>query len=539
MRSERILPGKPESRTINPDEALLAGCTALMPEWAGFSGLSFGLPAAAFNCKKEFLFLLSFLILCLSLLPGGTAGAAEAGTGSVPVYVIPVNGDVEPAMAAYIERAVLEAGNDTEAIIVLEIDTFGGRVDSALKIVDTMTGINGPRTIAFVKNKAISAGALIALSCNDLVMQPSTTIGDCAPISFSQEGPQMLGEKFQSPLRAKFRTLARRNGYPVALAESMVSAHLEIHEVKMADRTLYLNANELEGMTEDEQNKILSKKVVVAEGELLTMDDAEAGNLGFSKMTAASIPDMLQRLEIMDYEMIRLDPRWSEKLARFLTSIAPILMILGMAALYAEYKAPGFGLPGLVGIICLGLVFGNQYIVGLADHTELIIILLGLVLLGFEVFVIPGFGIAGVAGFICIGLGMILSFQDFVLPDPNLPWQQDILLGNLTKVLGSFVVAFVASLAFLSYFFPRMGKLVKGPYLDTTLAGSHADSHDARKVKVGELGRAATFLRPAGKARFGERDIDVVTEGEFIEKDARVKILAIKGNRVVVTGENS
>jgi len=224
---------------------------------------------------------------------------------------------VEPAMAAYIERAVLEAGNDTEAIIVLEIDTFGGRVDSALKIVDTMTGINGPRTIAFVKNKAISAGALIALSCNDLVMQPSTTIGDCAPISFSQEGPQMLGEKFQSPLRAKFRTLARRNGYPVALAESMVSAHLEIHEVKMADRTLYLNANELEGMTEDEQNKILSKKVVVAEGELLTMDDAEAGNLGFSKMTAASIPDMLQRLEIMDYEMIRLDPRWSEKLAVF------------------------------------------------------------------------------------------------------------------------------------------------------------------------------------------------------------------------------
>jgi membrane-bound serine protease (ClpP class) len=194
----------------------------------------------------------------------------------------------------------------------------------------------------------------------------------------------MLGEKFQSPLRAKFRTLARRNGYPVALAESMVSAHLEIYEIKMADQTLYLNATDLEGMTADEQEKIIAKKVVVAKDELLTMDDAEARTLGFSMMTVSSIPDMLDRLNIKDYRITRLEPSWSETLGRFLTSIAPILMMIGMASLYAEYKVPGFGLPGLVGIICLGLVFGNQYIVGLADYTELILILLGLVLLGFE-----------------------------------------------------------------------------------------------------------------------------------------------------------
>jgi membrane-bound serine protease (ClpP class) len=89
----------------------------------------------------------------------------------------------------------------------------------------------------------------------------------------------------------------------------------------------------------------------------------------------------------------------------------------------------------------------------------------------------------------------------------------------------------------LSYFFPRLGKFVKGPYLDATLTDSHANSHEAEKVKVGELGTAATFLRPAGKARFSERDIDVVTEGDFIEKGAKVKILDIKGNRVVVTEE--
>ncbi|MCK4840030.1 MAG: ATP-dependent Clp protease proteolytic subunit [Desulfobulbaceae bacterium] len=482
--------------------------------------------------RKALLLLLIIPILCLLLLH---TGPADAEGGSKKIFVIPVSGDVEPAMAAYIERAVQEAGTDPETTIVLELDTFGGRVDSALKIVETMTAIAGPRTIAFVKNKAISAGALIALSCKTLVMQPNTTIGDCAPISFSQEGAKMLGEKFQSPLRAKFRTLARRNGYPVALAEAMVSAHLEIYEVKMADRTLYLNDNDLQAMTKDEQKKIITRKVVVAEDELLTMDDAEARNLGFSKMTAATIPEMLTRLDIKDYQLVRLEPSWSEALGRFLTSIAPILMMIGMAALYAEYKAPGFGLPGLVGLICLGLVLGNQYIVGLADHTEIILLLLGLVLLGFEVFVIPGFGVAGIAGFICIGLGMILSFQDFVLPDPALPWQSDILLDNLTKVLGSFIVAFAAGLIFLSYFFPRLAKLIEGPYLDTTLAASHADSHEAEQVTIGERGTAATFLRPAGKAHFGARAIDVITEGDFIEKGAKVRILAIKGNRVVVS----
>ncbi|MFN2365654.1 MAG: nodulation protein NfeD, partial [Desulfurivibrionaceae bacterium] len=453
------------------------------------------------------------------------------------VYVIEVEGEVEPAMAAYLERAVREAAAEPGSIIVLELDTFGGRVDSALKIVETMTGIEEHRTIAFVKSKAISAGALIALSCNTLVMRANTTIGDCAPISFTQEGPTMLGEKFQSPLRAKFRALARRNDYPAALAEAMVSARLEIHEVKTAERTLYLDADDLQAMSEEDREKIISRKVVVAKDELLTMDDTEARDLGFSAMTAASIPAMLERFEFGDYRLVRLEPSWSEALGRFLTSIAPLLMLIGFAALYAEYKAPGFGLPGLVGIISLALVLGNQYIVGLADHTELILIVLGLVLLGFEIFVIPGFGVAGLAGFICIGLGMLLSFQDFVVPDPNLPWQREILIANLTRVLGAFAAAFVAALIFLGYMFPRLGRLVDGPYLATTLATSHADSHETRAVAVGRRGTAATFLRPAGKAKFGERNIDVVTAGDFIEKGAPVKIIAIKGSRVVVSEE--
>ncbi|MBA3014627.1 MAG: serine protease, partial [Desulfobulbaceae bacterium] len=365
-----------------------------------------------------------FLLLCLFvLLP--IVGDTDQSSPT-KVFVIPVTGEVEPAMAAFIKRATQDAARVQDSLIVLELDTFGGRVDAALTIVDTMINSDQHRTIGFVKTKAISAGALIALSCNDLVMRPSTTIGDCAPITYSNEGPKMLGEKFQSPLRAQFRSLARRNNYPPTLAEAMVTSEKEVYAVMGHDgETRYLDSTEYEDLPQPERDKITSKKTVVAKGELLTMDNAEAQVLGFSRMTANSVEEMLHGFGIENYEIVRLDQNWSETMGRFIASISPILLMIGLAALYVEIKAPGFGLPGIVGIITLGLVFLNQYLVGLANYTELLFVVLGVALLLMEIFVFPGFGVAGATGLFCICLGMILSFQDFVVPDPSLPWQAE------------------------------------------------------------------------------------------------------------------
>ena len=477
--------------------------------------------------------MLAAVLLALSCDAGSAAGQGGKMTGS-DVYIIGVSGDVEPVMAAFLKRAVETIPDKPGSVIILELDTFGGRVDAALNMVDTMTGVTEARTIAFVRKKAISAGALIALSCNDLVMQPNTTIGDCAPISFTQEGAKMLGEKFQSPLRAKFRTLARRNNYPPTLAESMVTARMEVFALEYEDRTVYMNASDYEDLSETEKKKIISRKTVVAEGELLTMDDTEARQLGFSRVTAASIDELLEKLNITAATRQKVQPTWSETLGRFISAISPLLMIIGMASLYAEFKAPGFGFAGILGLFCLGLVFLNQYIVGLADYTEMILIVLGVILIGFEIFVIPGFGIAGISGMVLIGTGMILSFQDFVVPDPDMPWQSDILFANITSVLASFLVAFFVSMAFVRYMLPRLGGVVSGPYLQATLAESRADSLEAATVRIGDVGEAATGLRPSGKVRIGDVNIDVVSEGDLIEKGAKVRIIAIKGNRVIV-----
>ncbi|HIJ79328.1 MAG: serine protease [Desulfobulbaceae bacterium] len=457
------------------------------------------------------------------------------GQGVKNVYVIPVAGDVEPAMAAFIERALNDSRQYQDALIVLEMSTFGGRVDAALSIVETMLAAAPRQTIAFVKDKAISAGALIALSCNRLVMRPNATIGDCAPITFAEDGPKMLGEKFQSPLRAKFRTLARRNGYPAKLAEAMVTAEMEIVRVRRGSETLYMEAREYEALPDKQKQELFDKKTVVAKDELLTMDHAEALAFGFSAHTADSIEEMLSALGIENFVITRVEQSWSESMGRFIEGMSPILLMIGLAALYLELKAPGFGVPGILGIICLGLVFFNQYLLGLADYTEFLIILIGLVFLAMEVFVLPGFGIAGLVGILALCVGLVLSFQDFVIPDPNLPWQQGILLNNLLQVFGACFLAFCLALLFLRFVFPKIGRMVEGPYLAATLAESHADSLVSRGVAVGEEGIAYTLLRPSGKVMIAGKLIDAITDGEFIDKESPVKVAKVKGNVVVVS----
>ncbi|MCG8636193.1 MAG: serine protease, partial [Desulfobacterales bacterium] len=195
---------------------------------------------------------------------------------------------------------------------------------------------------------------------------------------------------------------------------------------------------------------------------------------------------------------------------------------------------PGFGIPGIVGIICLGLVFFNQYLVGLADYTELLIFMIGFLLLGVEVFVLPGFGIAGITALVVIAAGLVLSFQNFVLPDPSMPWEARLMVKNFGLVLGSFIGALLVSLFMVRFVLPGISRVVKGPYLDATLEDSHADSTEAMAVTPGETGTALTQLRPSGKIRIGTGKIDALTQGDFIEAGTAIRVTAVEQNHVIV-----
>jgi membrane-bound serine protease (ClpP class) len=460
----------------------------------------------------------------------GDAVKTTPDSSIVKAYVIPVVGTVDHGMAAFVGRCLREASREAGVVVVLDIDTYGGQVDAAFDIVDSVTSCRAP-TVAFVRSKAISAGALIALSANKMAMRPNTTIGDVAPLINTKDGPQMLGEKHQSPIRAKFRTLADRNGYPAILTEAMVTAEIEVFEVALPDTVFYVDSAGLAAL--DTAAAKASKQVVKA-GELLTMTDAEALRYGFSAMTVGSVEEMLPRMGYAVAAAGSAGKNWSEGLVSVIAMLAPVLMMIGFSAIYMEIRTPGFGIPGIIGISCLALVFFGQYMVGLANYTELLILALGAALLALEVLVIPGFGFAGFAGIALLIIGMVLSFQNFVLPSPELPWQAAILKKNLLRVSLSVIGSITLILIFFKYFFADLGRIVKGPYLAATLGGAQSDTGMSFVPKVGDRGVASTTLRPSGKVRVGAALCDVVTEGQFIENGAAVVVTQIHGNRIVV-----
>ncbi|MBN1307718.1 MAG: hypothetical protein JXA18_07370 [Chitinispirillaceae bacterium] len=480
---------------------------------------------------------LSILTVCSVVRGSYSHDDTLSAKKEVTVIVIPVEGNVTASLAAFISRSIREGSNYPDRVYVLEMDTFGGGVDAAFQIVDTLINVRNAKTIAYVKTKAISAGALIALACDTMVMRKSTTIGDVAPLTISNEGPKMLGEKFQSPIRAKFRTLAKRNGYPQTLTEAMVTEGLAVYKIELPDTMLYLDSTELADLSAERKKEIVKTTTVVRKNELLTMDDSEAYDFGFSLGSVESFDEMLALTGLAGATVIRNQKSWSEIMVGFIAAIAPILMMIGLAALYIELRTPGFGVPGIIGIACLAVVFLSQYMVGLADYTELLLFAIGLALMAVEIFVLPGFGVVGIAGILALMIAMVLSFQSFVLPRPEFPWEKQALVRNLIYASGSLFGAVIIIVLFFRYAFPRLSAVVNGPYLNATLSDAHAASGSEQKLHTGDRGVVVTALRPSGKAKIDKVVYDVVAESMFIEKGEPVVVSEIAGNRIVVAKE--
>lgn len=453
---------------------------------------------------------------------------------SVKASIVPVFGMIDQGLKVFIKRATGEAEASGAGIILYEIDTYGGELEAAFEISDIIAGVpDSVLTVAYVKTKAISAGALISLSCNQLVMKENTTIGDCAPIVQSQEGPKMLGEKIQSPLRAKFRSLAKKNNYPSLLAEAMVSMNIEVMEILRDSVRQLVSRTEYNDLSEEEKKDIKQKRTLVSKGELLTIDAVEALELKFASHVVKSIDEVLD-VYGMKRPVSRMEIVWSEKMVRIIRMIAPILMLIGLAGIGLEVKSPGLIWPAVIGVFCLALVFGGQYLAGMANYIEVILFIAGIVLVFVEVNIIPGFGVTGVAGILLVIISFVLSFQNFVIPSPAIPWQMQTFQRNLLRValsmLGSFVLFIV------------LGKLVVSTtgfqrlVLSNTQGSGdgYLEKHPELSDLVGVTGRTITILRPSGSAELNGKRYDVITDGEFISKGQEIKVVRLDGSKIMV-----
>lgn len=453
------------------------------------------------------------------------------------VSIIPLEGMIDGGILSSLKRRVEIAKENDSNLIIFEIDTYGGQLEPAFEMSEYISGIANTKTIAFIPTKAISAGSLIAISCNEIYMAPQAELGDCEPIVPSSEGGyKTVGEKIQTVLRTKFRKFAEKNGYPVLLAEAMVTKEIEVYHIATEDNPdgFYISGRDLKEMNENEKNKIISRKLIIEEGKLLTMHAKEAYDYKFAKGIIGNRKDLLNQLNIDVDSTDLLETNWSEEMVRFLGKISPVLLGIGLAALWMEFKSPGFGLPGITGIICLAIVFLSKHLVGLAETPEIIIFFAGIVLIAVEILLIPGFGIAGIPGIILIFIGAILSFQDFTIP--KTPYDTELFIKNIFAVMCSLL----GSGIFIFLLFKFMPSI---PVFNRLVLTSSESSQSGFVIPpqpagdrdlTGMRGKAITALHPTGKIEVNNNTLDVVTEGEYIEKGRVVEIIEVRGNRIVV-----
>ena len=459
-------------------------------------------------------------------------GNAALGRAAETVYVIPIKGVIDLGLSAFVKRALSEAKEQNAKAVILEIDTFGGRVDAAVEICDSLEEIKPITTVAFIDDQAWSAGALISLACDKIIMSPGSSIGSAEPRQMGGGGKdELTDEKAVSAVRAKFKSLAEQNNHPINLALAMVDKDFEVKQVKIKDEIKILTAGELDDLkTKYTEKEIQVTKTVNPKGKLLNLTAKESKELGLAEEIMNQRTDILRYLGIREAKTTETTISWSELLVRFITHpmVSPLLLTLGFLGLFFELKMPGWGISGTLGVIFLSLFFWGHYLAGLANWTEIVIFAVGVILLTLEIFVIPGFGIAGISGIAFIFAGIFLALIRYPLYLPKIQLTRAFYTLGYSFILS--VLGVLLALKFLpsSPLWKRIVLMARENKAEGFSAAQTMDTY------LGKTGKALTILRPSGRAVFDDKIVDVITQGGFIEKDRAVKVTAVEGNKLVV-----
>lgn len=407
------------------------------------------------------------------------------------VVVVPVKQTVESGLKAFLERAYKEAAEAGAQRVVLVINTFGGEVTSAEEIGELIRK-SGIPTTAYVEGKAVSAGTYIALNAQNIVMEPGSAIGAASVVNGS--GDLIDNPKVISYWVKAMSVAAELNGRNPDVAAAMV------------DPSVVIDLPEL-----GKQKK---------QGEILSLSADEALKVGYSEHTASSVEEAIKWLGLDQRQVIEIEPSLAENVARWLVNpiVMTALLIIGIAGVALELFIPGFGVPGILGIIAFGLFFFGHYIAGFAGVESVVLFVLGIGMLIIEVFV-PSFGILGVLGSISLIAGVVTAAAD-----------------PMTAFI-SLVVAFVVSIIVLYAIvrkYKDRGIWNKFILRDKLTTEQGYLSADVKVQWLGQEGTTVTPLRPAGTVQIGDTRIDVVTAGEFVATGRAVKVVKAEGTWVVV-----
>ncbi len=443
--------------------------------------------------KRKVFILLSLFIILLS--------PSIQGQNLKVVYFIPIKEVIDLGLAPFVKRVLRQAEKNKVNAVIMEINTLGGRLDAAIQIRDALLDCEVP-TIAFINKRAISAGALISLAAKHIVMAPGSSIGAAEPVTMGTGETKTAGEKVISYVRKEMKATAEKNKRPVELAEAMVDPDVVI-------------------------------KGIIKKGKLLTLTTEEALKFKLIDAKASNLEEVLKLYNLKGATIERIKLNWAEKVVRVISHplISSLLLSLGMLGMIMEFRTVSWGIAGTLAIICLVLFFWGHYIVGLAGWEELLLFIVGIGLLIAEIFFVPGFGITGTSGIILILTSLVMAL---ISRHPTFP---DI-TGAISRVAYALLATFVISLA-LFKIIPHTTSWKRLVLNTEERKELGFTASNTLELYEGKTGYADTFLHPTGKAIIEGKRTDVVTEGGFIEKGTKIKVVKIEGNKVIVRENNA
>jgi membrane-bound serine protease (ClpP class) len=456
---------------------------------------------------------LSILALICSVVAAQAQGRDAIHKGDV--VIVPLRGEVAPSLLAFLRRAVKTAESNEASAIIFEMNTYGGRLDTAADIVNALNQTKIP-TYTFINTNAGSAGAIIAIATQHIYMAPVSAIGAAAPILPTGEDlPATAKEKTISYWSALIRGSATKNGHNPDVAEAFMNKDKEVkigdHVVHSKGAVLTLNAQEA--------TERINGKPLLAEG------------------IVDSVADLTKKAGLKG-NIVTIEPTGFEQIAFWITALAPLLLLGGILGAYLEFKIPGATWPGIISAICFALFFLGHYLAGLAGWEVVGLFILGMVLVLIEIlFFAHSTIVFGVVGVFLMLASLLWTMVDHYPGQNFFPTGKMLavpLLNMFIAIVGAFIV-----IALLARYLPRTGiyrrfALIESNPPGPSLAGEPRQFATALALTPGMQGTAVTVLRPSGKARFADHLVDVVTEGEFIAPQTPVTVIQTDGMRVVV-----
>lgn len=418
----------------------------------------------------------SIFILILLLLINSIGFAEETNK----VYVVPIKGEINRATYNYLRDVLNDLNNEKNVeAIIFEIDTYGGLINEAEKIKNLILATNIP-TISFVNNKAESAGVLITIASEKVVVAPTATIGS------AETNPNT--EKVLSLWRAMLRDTAQYRKRDHEIIEAM------------ADKDIILDG-------------------VSHKGKLVNLTSQESLKYGVADYISDDYNDILTNFNIINANVIQMKEGLQIKLAKYISNpyISSMLLALGFIGLVVEILTPGFGIGGTVSIIGFGLYFGGNLLAGNSNWTSLALFVTGLILLVIEGLV-PGFGLPGISGIILVVTGTILAMDNLT---------NAILSVSISIIITTIVSVILLKLGFRS-------KLLDEIVLKTNHNTEKSSINLSKEVLLGKEGIAISELRPTGFIEIDGERYDALTEGVFLPKGTPVTVIKVEGIKIFV-----